>query len=553
MSKPVSSKSAISRLIAGRPHSLLRQASVWTALSGVLWPVQAGLIAWVIQGWASGAFGATGWAAAAGFAVLGLLRAVADRIAGRRAFAAADLVVSAERKALLDREALRVDRSVSSADLAALMSEKLALLAPYVSRYRPAMARVKVLPLLFLALTACFSWIAALILLVAGPLIPVFMALVGMAAKEASARQMVEIGDMNALLIDRIAALPDIRLLDATEKSRADFAALAEGVRQRTMAVLRVAFLSSTVLELFSAIGVALVAVYVGFSLLGEITVGAYATPMTLGEGVFILLLAPEFFQPLRDLASAWHDKAAAEAVADELAARAEREADEVLGNGARGTRLAGPATLEMSGVTVMRGGLLRAMPDLSIAAGESVALRGPSGRGKSTLLDLAAGLLRPEAGAITVAGQPLDDATADGWRARLGFVPQSVHVPDVTLREFLDPHGEGADIAAALGKARAEAIVAALPEGLETKLGETGAGVSGGEARRLLLARAFLTGADVILADEPTADLDQGTAGEIIAALAELAAEGRTVIVATHDARLAGAMDRVIDLEASA
>ena len=553
MSKPAPSKSAISRLIGDRANRLLRQASVWTALSGVLWPLQAGLIAWVIQGWASGAFGAMGWVAAAGFALLGLMRAVADRIAGRRAFAAADLVVSAERKALLDREGLRVDRAVSSADLAALLSEKLALLAPYVARYRPAMARVKVLPLLFLALTAYFSWIAALILLVAGPLIPVFMALVGMAAKEASTRQMVEIGDMNALLIDRIAALPDIRILNATEKSRADFATLAEGVRRRTMAVLRVAFLSSTVLELFSAIGVALVAVYVGFSLLGEITVGAYATPMTLGEGVFILLLAPEFFQPLRDLAAAWHDKAAAEAVADELEARAAREAAQVLGTGARVGRLAGPPTLEMRGVTVMRGGLLRAMPDLSIAAGESVALRGPSGQGKSTLLDLAAGLLRPEAGQIVVAGQPLDDATADGWRARLAFVPQSVHVPDVTLREFLDPHGEGADIGAALAKARAGAIVAALPEGLDSRLGETGAGVSGGEARRLLLARAFLTGADVILADEPTADLDQDTGGEIIAALADLSADGRTVIVATHDARLAEAMGRVIDLEGAA
>ncbi|MDX2482187.1 MAG: thiol reductant ABC exporter subunit CydD [Pseudodonghicola sp.] len=549
----MSSKSPSSRLITERPRKLLRAASIWSAFSGVLWPAQAALIAWVIQGWAAGGIGAMGWAAAAGFALLGLLRAAADRVAGRRAFAAADLVVAAERKVLLDRESLRSDRAVSSADLAALLSEKLALLMPYVSRYRPAMARVMVLPLLYLVLTASQSWAAALVLLLAGPLIPVFMALVGMAAKEASARQMVEIGDMNTLLIDRIAALPDIRILDATEKSRADFAALAEGVRRRTMVVLRVAFLSSTLLELFSAIGVAMVAVYVGFSLLGEITFGTYGAPLTLGEGVFVLLLAPEFFQPLRDLASAWHDKAAAEAVAEELEARATREAAQVLGAGARVERLGGPATLEMTGVRVRRGGLVRAMPDLSIKAGESVALRGPSGTGKSTLLDLAAGLLRPEAGQITVAGRPLDDASADGWRARLAFVPQSVHVPDVTLRDFLDPHGEGADMAAALDKARAGSIVAALPEGLDTRLGETGAGVSGGEARRLLLARAFLTGADVILADEPTADLDTGTAGEIIAALVALAEAGRTVIVATHDMRLAAAMGRVIELEGAA
>lgn len=546
----MASKSSISRLIAGRPRLLLRQASVWSTLSGALWPVQAALVAWVIQGWASGTFGVTGWAAAAGFAVLGLMRAVADRIAGRRAFASADIVVADQRKTLLDHETLRTDRAIASADLAALLSEKLALLSPYVSRYRPAMARVMVLPLLYLVLTASLSWAAAVVLFVAGPLIPVFMALVGMAAKEASARQMVEIGDMNALLIDRIAALPDIRILDATEKSRADFAALAEGVRRRTMAVLRVAFLSSTVLELFSAIGVAMVAVYVGFSLLGEITFGAYATPMTLGEGVFILLLAPEFFQPLRDLAAAWHDKAAAEAVADEMEARVTRDAAQVLGTGARVERLEGPPTLELTGVAVMRGGQRHALPDIRVGAGERVALRGPSGTGKSTLLELAAGLLRPEVGQITVAGRPLDEHTADGWRARIAFVPQTVHVPDLTLREFLDPHGQGADMQAALDKARAAAIVAALPEGLETRLGETGAGVSGGEARRLLLARAFLTGADVILADEPTADLDRDTAGEIISALVDLAGEGRTVIVATHDDALCDAMDRVIGME---
>lgn len=116
-----------------------------------------------------------------------------------------------------------------------------------------------------------------------------------------------------------------------------------------------------------------------------------------------------------------------------------------------------------------------------------------------------------------------------------------------MTLRRFLDPHQSGADLGAALRLARAGGIVEALPEGLDTVLGETGAGVSGGEARRLLIARAFLTGADVILADEPTADLDATNGAAIIAALVDLAAQGRTVIVATHDPALAGAMGRVI------
>jgi ATP-binding cassette subfamily C protein CydD len=201
-----------------------------------------------------------------------------------------------------------------------MLTDKLPLLRPAILRHRPAALRAAVLPLAYLALALPFSWAVALILAVAGPLIPVFMALVGLAAREASERQMDEIGSLSGLLGERLSALTDIRLLDAAQRMSADFADRAEALRERTMAVLRVAFLSSTVLELFSAIGVAMVAVYVGFALLGEIPFGAWATPLTLSEGIFLLMLAPEFFQPLRDLAAAWHDKAGALAVTRELA-----------------------------------------------------------------------------------------------------------------------------------------------------------------------------------------------------------------------------------------
>ncbi|MFC4731372.1 thiol reductant ABC exporter subunit CydD [Salipiger abyssi] len=535
------------RLLPKQAQGTLRRAALLSALAAALWPLQALALAWGIGGWVTEAAPQASLAAAGAFAVIGIVRAVADRIAARLAFHAADGVIHDLRQALLTREARRPGAAASSAALAAMLTEKLAILGPWITRYRPAMARTKLVPLLILALAFYVSWAVGVIFLVAGPLIPVFMALVGMAAKEASARQMVEIGDMNTLLIDRIAALPDILLLNAGDASRAAFEARAEGLRERTMAVLRVAFLSSTVLELFSAIGVALVAVYVGFSLLGEVNFGTWGTGLTLAEGVFLLLLAPEYFQPLRDLAAAWHDKAAAEAVADELDALEADETTPVLGQGARAEPLAGPASVALSSVAVRRGDQLLALPDLDVAPGESVALSGPSGTGKSTALDLIAGLLTPEEGQVTVAGQALACEIADAWRARVAYVPQSVHVPDMTLRRFLDPHDLSADMDAALRKARAEGIVAALPEGLETVLGETGAGVSGGEARRLLLARAFLTGADVILADEPTADLDAANGGAIIDALAALAAEGRTVIVATHDPALSGAMGRVV------
>ncbi|AWI84373.1 thiol reductant ABC exporter subunit CydD [Alloyangia pacifica] len=551
-SGPEPKRSRAESLLGAEARHQLNLAGRLSALAAVLWLPQAAALAWGIAGWAEGApLSRTLWMALA-FALVGLFRGWAERRAARLAYRAADETLHAQRQALLNREALRVGET-SSAALAALLTEKLAALGPWVTRFRPAMARARVLPLLYLTVILPISWAAGLVLLVAGPLIPLFMALVGMAAQDASRKQMVEMGAMNTLLIDRISALPDLLLLNAAEASRAAFEVRAEALRERTMAVLRVAFLSSTVLELFSALGVAMVAVYVGFSLLGEIGIGTwglFGPELTLFEGLFLLLLAPDFFQPLRDLASAWHDKAAAEAVADDLAALHTSEAIAVLGQGAEAVALAGPATVTLTGVRVRRRAQSVALPDVEVGPGGSLALRGPSGVGKSTALDLIAGLLVPSQGELRVAGQALDHAIADAWRARIAYVPQLVHIPELTLRAFLTGKPDGEVPLEALRRVRAERFVAALPEGLETVLGESGAGVSGGEARRLLLARALIRGADVILADEPTADLDASTGAAIIALLKGLSDEGRTVIVATHDPALARAMDRIVDLE---
>ncbi|MFC2968716.1 thiol reductant ABC exporter subunit CydD [Acidimangrovimonas pyrenivorans] len=531
-----------------------RRAGVLAVLSGLGWPVQAALIAWAISGWLHGAPLTQTFLAAAGFALAGAVRAALDHAAGATLFRAADAALAAERETLIARESLRMPGSgPASAALGALTAQKLPLLVPYLTRYRPARFRSTVLPLVFLGLSFSISWAAGLILLVAGPLIPVFMALVGMAARDASERQMVEIGDMNSLLIDRLSALVDIRLLDATERTAADFTTRAEGLRTRTMAVLRIAFLSSTVLELFSALGVAMIAVYVGFSLLGTIDFGTWGGPLALGPGVFLLLLSPEYFQPLRDLAAAWHDRAAAQAVAGELAALEAEEAAPVLGRGAPAKPLPGPLSLSLHRVAVQRGPRLVRLPDLGVAAGEAVAVTGPSGVGKSTLLAVAAGLARPAEGSVSVAGQPLSDDTADAWRARLAWVGQSPHFLDAPLAANLDLRQTGADPAAAIRAAGASHVVAALPGGLSARLGETGGGISGGEARRLILARALVAAPDLLLADEPTADLDAETAAAVIAALTELKDRGTTLVVATHDPRLAAAMDRTVPMEAPA
>jgi ATP-binding cassette subfamily C protein CydD len=327
----------------------------------------------------------------------------------------------------------------------------------------------------------------------------------------------------------------------------AEFADRAEALRERTMAVLRVAFLSSTVLELFSAIGVAMVAVYVGFALLGEIPFGAWATPLTLSEGIFLLMLAPEFFQPLRDLAAAWHDKAGALAVTRELAeAEAQQKAEISERAGCRhfGHRpdpcaqrpaprradLPRPDNTPRRGTGPHRPFGQREV-DASVAhrrAGEA-RRRVDHARRRAPVRRQCRRLARPDrmgAASRADAGRPLRRTLTLGCT---------------------DAPGE-AEIAAALDLASATGSSHACPA-VWTPNWANRRRRLGGEARRLMLARAALSGRPVLLADEPTADLDPTTAAEVIAALMALKARGATVIVATHDAALAEAMDRRVAL----
>ena len=539
--------------------SQLRSAGLLSVLAALLWYGQAVLVADVFAALAAEIPGLVpSWIAISAFLLLGAVRALTGWRAGQLGFEAAQGAMAAEREKLIARESLRspLSGASASAEVASLAAEKIAALGPYITRYRPAMLRTRILPVVIVAIAFSISWVAGMILLVTGPLIPVFMILVGLAAREASERQMQEVGTLNTLLTERLRAMTDIRLLDASQRTVEGLAQGAEALRAKTMAVLRIAFLSSTVLELFSAIGVALMAVYVGFALLGEISFGAYGTPLTLFEGIFLLLLAPEFYQPIRDLAAAWHDKAAAQAVAGELAAAEAAPATTIAGTGGTSAQLAQPGRLITRGVRYRTpaGGELH-FPDLGIAIGgkgqgEKIAIVGDSGAGKSTLLALLAGLARPSGGAVEIAGRPLDDDTADAWRAGIAWIGQTPHFLNASLRANLlqgVQEEDAADLDHALELAAAGGIVSRLPRGLLTRIGETGHGVSGGEARRLTIAAAIAAKPKLVLADEPTADLDDETAELVTAGLIEMAEGGAAVIVATHDMALAEKMDRRI------
>jgi ATP-binding cassette subfamily C protein CydD len=529
-------------LAPGRAYE--SRAAVLAVLANLVWPAQAALVAYALGGLLTEQ-SISPALTAVGFLGLGALRAVLGIIAEALAETGAMRVEQQARSHIVEVEARRASDSGfgGAGSISALAGEKLDMLTPFLTRYAPARARVTVVPIAIFALALWHSWAVAIIFLISGPLIPIFMALVGMAAKEASRRQMTEIGALNDLLVERLSALVDIRLLGASDTVTQSFRDQAGGLRERTMAVLRVAFLSSTVLELFAAIGVAMVAVYVGFSLLGALEFGAWGGAISPYAGIFLLLLAPEFYQPLRDLSAAWHDKAAADAVLFDLMEWEAAASPELLGHGAPVPPLAGAASLSLVGCNLAGG---NSLDDMHIQQGESIALVGPSGAGKTSTLRLMAGLLSPVSGTVAIAGQTLDGQIADAWRARIGWMPQNVHFLNASLRHNVTL-GRNGDLDDALEQAAVTDVVAALAQGLNTWLGETGGGLSGGEARRLTLARAIYGSPDVILADEPTADLDATTATAVTKGLLAQVEQGVTLVVATHDEDLAAKMDRII------
>ena len=522
--------------------------------ASLLWLPQAALISIAIGNIASErASDQIGWLA---FGVLGvgILRAVLDAIGSRLAFRAAREVVTTARERVVAALAILSPLDPSrpaSGRAASVIAEQAETIVPYLARFEIAKIRATVVPAVFFLCVLSLSWAAAIVLLLAAPLIPIFMALIGWRAKQASEAQLVEAGSMNAFLLDRLRGMTTIRSLDAVDVTARRLRANAESLRERTMLVLKIAFLSSAVLELFSALGVAMVAVYAGFHLLGQLRFGTWAGPLNLSEGLFILLLAPAFFEPLRELSSVWHDRAAGRAALHELNGLAADGSRLLGGDDAQQARyLADPAPAVLAeNLSFRYAGSETSVLDsfeLSVAQGEHLALLGLSGSGKSTLLALLAGLDSPASGVISIGGRPLSDESAADLRRGIAWIGQRPHVFAGTLASNVALGGmiDRENIAKALRFASLDEIAQARGS---DAIGENGIGLSGGEALRLALARiAINPDVTLVLADEPTAHLDAHTAQEITDNLLALA-RGKTLIVATHDLNLAARMDRII------
>jgi len=538
--------------LAGLAHAARgrrRLAALCISLSGALLIGQAAAIAWLVQTvLVERAPLADGLPVLAALAVILVLRT----LLGSATQAAAGDVADAARLALRERVFARLLghgplwlRQRRTGELGELMLHHGDAIENYYSGFLPVRTEVVVVPLLILAAVAWVDWVVALILLFTAPLVPFFMMLVGWGAEAAGRAQLGELARMSGHFADRIKGLGLLRLYGQGEAELAGIEAAAEGVRMRTMKVLRIAFLSSTVLEFFASVSVAMVALYLGLSYLGLMSL--HATVPTLGGGLFCLLLAPEFYAPLRRLAAHYHDRANALAAAAEV----ERLLLSLPGEPAVTGVPPAPLAVEPAEAALpplqAQGLVLRPLGaphdvlqgvDLRLEPGQRLALVGPSGSGKSTLLEALAGWLPPRAGRV--------QQRAGVQVAYASQRPYLFHGSIADNLRLADPGASDARLRAVAEAAQVLQFARRLPEGLDTLIGERGFGLSGGEARRIGLARLLLRDPQVLLLDEPTAFLDAETEAALLSSLAAYA-RGRSVVVATHSPAVIAWADRCL------
>ncbi|MEQ4777449.1 cysteine/glutathione ABC transporter permease/ATP-binding protein CydD [Providencia huaxiensis] len=420
---------------------------------------------------------------------------------------------------------------------ATIILEQIEDMQDYYSRYLPQMYLAGIIPIMILIAIFPFNWAAALILFVTAPLIPIFMALVGLGAADANRRNFIALGRLSGSFLDRLRGLDTLRLFFREKAEIKQIRESTEDFRSRTMEVLRMAFLSSGVLEFFASISIAVVAVYFGFSYLGEMNFGSYGLPVTLFAGFLALILSPEFFQPLRDLGTYYHAKAQAVGAAETL--------ETLLSSDGEQSAQQGTQTLSDEAIYIQakqleilsHDGVRLAGPlDFNIEPQQRIAIVGQSGAGKSSLLNLLLGFL-PYRGSITVNGIELRELCPDKWRELLGWVGQNPHLPEQTLVENIclgRPNASEIEIQQAIDNAYVSEFLGHLPDGLNTKLGDYAARLSVGQAQRVAVARTLLKPSRMLLLDEPAASLDSHSEQRVMQTLNQLSSQQTTLLV-TH------------------
>jgi thiol reductant ABC exporter CydD subunit len=441
-------------------------------------------------------------------------------------------------------------------------------LDPYLAQYLPQAALAVLVPALVALAVLRADPLSALVLLLTWPLVPLFTWLIGGAARARARRQWATLARLGARYFDALSGLPTLRAFGCAEDEAARIEQAGERHRELTLAVLRLALLSALTLEALATLGTAVVAVEVGLRLL--------SARVSFADGLFVLLLAPEFYRPLRTLGASFHaalsGRAAAERMAALLSAPAPFAAPAVLdavaspataaaaAAGTGTTAAAGTGSAVLGVAPAIRFEAVRFAHDpgqppaldgltLDLPAGATLALVGPTGAGKTTAAHLLLRFLEPQQGRISVDRTPLAAFAPEAWRRRTSWVAQRPHLFHGTVRENLllaRPDAAQEEIERAAALSGLDAVLRGLPQGLETPVGEGGERLSGGEAQRLALARAFLKDAPVLVLDEPTAWLDAESEALVLAALARLR-RGRTVLLIAHRLTTAVGADRVV------
>ena len=413
--------------------------------------------------------------------------------------------------------------AVERGSAAALITRGLDGLRPFLTAYLPAVFLAGILTPAAVLVIAAVDWRSALIVLVALPLIPVFMVLIGLLTKERSEAALAAMTTLQSRLLDLVAGIPTLRALGRLEGSAARIAELAAAHRRSAMATLRIAFLSALVLELLATLGVALVAVGVGLRLVfGE---------MTLSAGLTALLLAPEVFWPLRRVGVEFHAAQDGRTAAD-----AALRLIDTLPRPRPGT-----GTVRAEGATIRLGAL-----DADVEPGRVTVLTGPNGAGKTTLLHTMLGLHQ---GQVSVNGIDVGDLDLPAWWRQVSWLPHRPVLVPGSVRHNLELFGPLPDLDVACRATGFDEVLATLPDGLDTVLGRDGTGLSLGQRQRLGLARTLGSAAPVLLLDEPTSHLDAAMEARVLDAIVGRARAGATVLVVGHRDPVCAIGDRVLSL----
>ncbi|TKB48890.1 cysteine/glutathione ABC transporter permease/ATP-binding protein CydD [Ferrimonas sediminicola] len=431
-----------------------------------------------------------------------------------------------------------------------MLLEQTEQIQEFFAKYLPQMMLAGMIPLLILVLLFPINWVAGLILLGTAPLTVLFMAIIGMGAADANKRNFQALGRLSGIFLDRLRGISTVRQFAAVDAQARSLHQASDEFRQRTMEVLRLAFLSSAVLEFFAAISIALVAVYFGFSYLGHLDFGHYGTGITLFTGFLVLLLAPEFYQPLRDLGAFYHAKAQALGAAESIVEFLEQPEPEAATQGVLTRREPIALRAEALVVTAADGTPLTRPVSFTLASGRKLGLVGPSGAGKSSILKALMGLL-PYQGSLTVNGTEVRELARDHWMGHYSWLGQNPALVHGSVRDNLllgHPEITGEQLTHACALAHLDEALALFPAGLDHRVGDRNSGLSVGQAQRLALARALLKDAPLLLLDEPTASLDHRSETLVMDGLRQHWRQ-KSVVLVSHRRQALEELDQVLEI----